>query len=512
MKIDKKILESISKGIHIALDDYELDDIENISSKSNVVKNDEYVRDLIRYTKLRNLFDCFVACDVTDKNTHNFLGKNELQEFIDLSFKLNIKYKFKHIDRFKNALSNIYIYNSEANLNWIDVSNITDMSWLFHGTRFEGDISEWDVSNVTNMRFMFDNSIFNGDISKWDVSNVTNMQYMFYNSKFNGDISKWNVSNVEDMRYMFANDFLFDQDLSQWNMKKIRGDFQVSQMFINCKIQKEHKPKYMKYESHFVDVANRGGQKIRIVESKQCNLELDNFDDFEYVEQKQNVINNVEYTKNKIIYEKYMPLIMNIIRYGRTIDHFMTYKEYNQFVDATLALDKKIKFRQDPVLGDDFKILIQNIVIIEEFNNANLNWIDTSEITNMGYLFANLRFNGDISDWDVRNVKYMEGMFANSNFNGDISKWDVSNVERFDFMFNNSVFNQNISKWNVSNAKRMGFMFANSKFNQDMRNWNWQILDDCNVCAMFSRSDMDTKFIPSKLKKMIIKQTINGLG
>ena len=64
MKIDKKILESISKGIHIALDDYELDDIENISSKSNVVKNDEYVRDLIRYTELCKLFDCFAACDV----------------------------------------------------------------------------------------------------------------------------------------------------------------------------------------------------------------------------------------------------------------------------------------------------------------------------------------------------------------------------------------------------------------------------------------------------------------
>ena len=64
MKIDKKILESISKGIHIALDDYDLDDIENITSKSNAIENDEYVRDLIRYTKLRNLFDCFVACNV----------------------------------------------------------------------------------------------------------------------------------------------------------------------------------------------------------------------------------------------------------------------------------------------------------------------------------------------------------------------------------------------------------------------------------------------------------------
>jgi len=35
---------------------------------------------------------------------------------------------------------------------------------------------------------MFKDSHFNGDISKWDVSNVTNMSSMFSGSKFNGDI------------------------------------------------------------------------------------------------------------------------------------------------------------------------------------------------------------------------------------------------------------------------------------------------------------------------------------
>ena len=102
MKIDKKILESISKGIHIALDDYELDDIENISSKSNVVKNDEYVRDLIRYTELRKLFDCFAACDVQDNDTPNFLNEEELDDesnktkaFDKLKVKGNIK--FEHV-------------------------------------------------------------------------------------------------------------------------------------------------------------------------------------------------------------------------------------------------------------------------------------------------------------------------------------------------------------------------------------------------------------------------------
>ena len=512
MKIDKKILESISKGVHIALDDYELDDIENVSSKSNIVKNDEYIRDYVRYTKLRNLFDCFAACDARDNDTPNFLNEDELQEFIDLSFKLNIKYKFKHIDRFKNALSNIYVYNYNANLNWIDVSNITDMSWLFHGTRFNGDISEWDVSNVTNMKFMFDNSIFNGDISKWDVSNVTIMQYMFYQSKFNGDISKWNVSNVENMQYMFADDFEFDQDLSQWNMEKILGDFQVSDMFRNCKISKEHRPIYKRYVSHFVDGVDRGGWKTKIVESNY-NLALDDFDNIESEPTlHKNIIDSAEYTKSKIIYEKYLPYIMNVVNIkDALISNFMTYDQYNEFVKAALILGKKVKFKQDPVLGNDFKIFIQRTVVIDEFNNANLNWIDTSEIKRMDYLFANLPFNGDISDWDTSSVNDMSGMFAGSNFNGNIKNWDVSHVERFDFMFNHTPFNQDLSKWNVSNAKQMQFMFAESDFNQDMRKWNWDIQDNCNVCAMFSRSKMDRKFIPNELKRRIIKQTLGGL-
>jgi len=56
-------------------------------------------------------------------------------------------------------------FGKKCNLNWIDVSNITNMYCMFHYSYFNGDISKWDTSNVTKMNYMFNNSEFNGDIS-----------------------------------------------------------------------------------------------------------------------------------------------------------------------------------------------------------------------------------------------------------------------------------------------------------------------------------------------------------
>lgn len=89
----------------------------------------------------------------------------------------------------------------------IDTSLITDMSNLFDNAPrkdFSG-IERWDVSNVTDMSFMFCGcKEFNQPLNSWDVSNVTNMSCMFERCvSFNQPLDEWNVKNVTDMGYMF---------------------------------------------------------------------------------------------------------------------------------------------------------------------------------------------------------------------------------------------------------------------------------------------------------------------
>ena len=90
-------------------------------------------------------------------------------------------------------------------LNGIDISKITDMSFLFQPLRkydlSKIDISEWNTSNVTNMNSMFEGcSKFNCDLSKWDVRNVRDMKYLFQGcSNFSADLSNWKVNGQVEL-------------------------------------------------------------------------------------------------------------------------------------------------------------------------------------------------------------------------------------------------------------------------------------------------------------------------
>ena len=102
------------------------------------------------------------------------------------------------------------------NLGDIDVVNITDMSYLFkESTRknFDG-IEQWNVSNLINMREMFCNCRnFNQDISAWNVSKVKDMTYAFAFIKFNQDLSNWKLDSIE--KVASADPFLGNSSMKQ---------------------------------------------------------------------------------------------------------------------------------------------------------------------------------------------------------------------------------------------------------------------------------------------------------
>ena len=52
-------------------------------------------------------------------------------------------------------------------------------------------------------------------------------------------------------------------------------------------------------------------------------------------------------------------------------------------------------------------------------------------------MFVDSKFNGDISKWNVSNVKNMNRVFMKSKFNNNISNWDVSNVTNNTDIFDN---------------------------------------------------------------------------
>ena len=74
-------------------------------------------------------------------------------------------------------------------------------------------------------------------------------------------------------------------------------------------------------------------------------------------------------------------------------------------------------------------------------------------------------FRGDISTWDVSNVRDMSDMFSGATvFNSDISKWDVSRVSNMDCMFRHALmFKRNLCgpAWVRSRASKT-LMFAGS--------------------------------------------------
>ena len=183
-------------------------------------------------------------------------------------------------------------------------------------------------------------------------------------------------------------------------------------------------------------------------------------------------------------------------------------KSLTSYIQEKLIIKKnKAKnYKYFPKTKEELKDIISKR-IKEEGNKVDLNDIDTSKITDMSNLFEKTNFNGDISNWDVSNVKDMVEMFWGcKNFNSDISNWDVSKVTNMNSMFDGCViFNKDISTWDVSNVTDMYGMFELCEsFNQDISTWDVSKVEDIrdmfSGCKSFNQDISSWDFSNSKYR------------
>ena len=216
MKNYNKILEAVNRGIQLALDDFD-DDIQAQHIKSKQINNLDIIVELLNhiYKKIHN--------------NPKSIFKDDYDTILRWYKSINLKYQVKDKAELNQIISYVICeIDPCANLNWLNVSNVTNMNGIFHGLSFNGDISEWDVSNVEDMANMFDHCTeftgINTNLTNWDVSKVKNMSSMFYTCSFNGihnDLANWDVSHVENMENMFAYS-PFNSDISNWNVSHVK--------------------------------------------------------------------------------------------------------------------------------------------------------------------------------------------------------------------------------------------------------------------------------------------------
>jgi surface protein len=455
----------------------------------NYLRKKEFEDNQIPYEKIIDDFWARHAAEINNQNDQEKIRELFAKDLAELIPELLVREK-KIVVRNKQQLDTI-VYATirekgyECNLNFIDVSQVTDMSGLFKGSPFNGDISEWNVSNVTTMNYMFSHSQFtgeNGGIGNWNVSSVNYMDYMFEKCPFNGNVSKWNVSNVVSMKGMFQTT-IFNRDLSSWQVFNVENmEFMFCESLFQGNLSEWDVSNVKNMCAMFGasvfngdlskwDVSNVTNMHLMFASSKY-NKDISNWD-----------VSNVENMSQMFEESVFEQNISNwkISEYTNIVDMFKNslLAKNNQmpFFEKFDVSGKKIVAKSRTHLNGLIYLAIEKYGL-----TADLNFIDVSNVTDMSRLFEGeiLRlnewkhnsFNGDISKWDVSSVTNMESMFSHSDFtgeNGDIGQWNVSNVTNMLCMFSDSLFKGNLNQWKISLQAYKSYHFILNKYPKRMQ-------------------------------------------
>ena len=168
------------------------------------------------------------------------------------------------------------------------------------------------------------------------------------------------------------------------------------------------------------------------------------------------------------------------------------------------GIEKDTYTSQSPVPWSDCKFSITYSTVVDDgiapvstaywFSSCpnltflDLSGLDTSNVTNMSYMFENSRIFTSVSglsNWDTSSVRDMSAMFSSckSLTSLDLSGWDTSNVTNMHSMFSscpNLTSVGDLSGWNTGKVTDMYGMFYNcsSLTSLDLSSWNTSNLTD----------------------------------
>ncbi|UWD35106.1 BspA family leucine-rich repeat surface protein [Mycoplasma cottewii] len=298
----------------------------------------------------------------------------------------------------------------------------------------------------------------------------------------------------------------------------------VSELFKNITLPKDKK---IIKNSELLDIIKNNFSN----EKEKLAIHLNNIDDYNKIFEDKI---QLKYSYDSQIYEYKIP--ERKIEWVKPTIYLDSDKKIQETFDTDLSTDKYSSvwcIKQIGYFKDESSNLIKavrmpkNVIQVPDklpeeiestesmFENAglfdgNLSTWDVSNVKSMKSMFKNTRlFNGDLSSWNVsslidasgmfqeaggfnrplnswaektRNIENMESMFEKtSNFNHKLNDWNTSKVTNMKAVFkNNENFNADISSWNTSKVTNMESMFEDAdKFNVDISNW-----DVSNVTTM----------------------------
>ncbi len=354
-------------------------------------------------------------------------------------------------------------------------------------TAFSGTgVNKWmKLGNETeDISYMFNEcALFEQDLGEWHIDKVKNMAGLFRGcSKYKGTgLAKWanRVDNVEDMSYMFMRTPSLTEKLDDWKVGKVKD---MRSMFQEANTRSTNFARW--------DVSSCENFSAMFA---YISTPLTGINDW-------NVRRGQDFT-NMFVWASIFNADLKdwkLLRARSTRRMFYGCRQFKSdlkewFVenveDASGMFGNCSEFDSD-LSGWTFKKLLYMQSMFEnakKFRGVGLEKWNVSQVVNMSCAFRSAKyvndlpvgadvsvFSANLSRWKVDNCQNFAGMFYGcSLFNSDLSKWNVSKAENLSAMFFGcSTFNSDLSAWNVEKVTNMDSIFMDAtSFNSDISGW-----------------------------------------